>query len=378
MEIKEEYTIRARRVGRIRMLRLDSLVLAIVAVAVLGTAPAAAIRVKHIDGLVGVHFDLEPHTLSQWTANWTSVAVQYLDLLHKLHDLTWPAGLYLAVDLNPSYDGGQCGGCVLEYRGVSQTLMRHVVEIVDEICVMDYVNVGSLVAAVQNEVDAAQQLKKSVVLALNFISSGPVSETLWDDGVAVLESSLEMLYNEFRVNQGKTALRGTAVHTYGYYRSVDPAPVAPAPARMRDLYWWSSPNVTTNIYNGADRQWVMNFSTSHAVAQLYVDAPAIVALTPPSYDQNLLTTFIGSLKNLSISSQLIFGDATWCLSANHDQAVAKVTATITYVGAYGVMTDLPNFDSPATTAAATTTSDASSTASASSGSTLGEPLLGWL
>jgi hypothetical protein len=340
-----------------------------IAIACYAAVPTSAIVVKHIDGLIGLHFDLEPHTLPQWSANWTSVAVQYLDLLHKLHDLTWPAGLYLAVDLNAYYDSGQCGSCMLVYRGVNQTLMEHAVEAVDEICVMDYFPVASMVAAAQNEVATAQRLGKSVVLALNFISSGPSSETLWDDGLAVLESSLEMLYNEFRVNQGMTALRGTAVHTYGYYRSVNPPAVAATPARMRDLYWWSAPNVTTDIYDDADRIWALNFSSSHAVAQLYIDAPAIVALAPPSYDQNLLTSFIGMLKNQSISSQLIFGHASWCLVENHDLALAKATASINYIASYGVLTNLPNFDG--------SSSSSNSSATASSASALLPSLSLW-
>lgn len=73
-----------------------------------------------------------------------------------------------------------------------------------------------------------------------------------------------------------------------------------------------------DIYNASSRAYLISFAKAHAVHTVYIDAPAIVNLVPPTGDQALLCNFIRELNTNGIQSQLIFGAASWSLAANHN------------------------------------------------------------
>jgi hypothetical protein len=52
-----------------------------------------------VQNLKGVHFDIEPYTLSAWSTNQTQLFGYYVDLMDKLNAKLSGTGLELVVDL---------------------------------------------------------------------------------------------------------------------------------------------------------------------------------------------------------------------------------------------------------------------------------------
>lgn len=131
-----------------------------------------------------------------------------------------------------------------------------------------------------------------------------------------------------------------AVHHYGFYVNMDPPSVSDTADNKRDLYWWCSGYANCDIYNDAACDDLVTFCEEHAVSAVYIDAPAIVALTPPTGDQQILIDLIGRLADISVETHLIFGEYSWALADNHDEAVETATNAVRMVNYYGNLTEV--------------------------------------
>lgn len=111
---------------------------------------ALAVTIKRVPGLNGLHWDIEPHTLSQWDSDYTAVATDFLNLLTDLKSIQQSNELSLSVDgtwysINPRQpepnfalfvahsvanchlDSSQCPpSCSLTYNGKTKPVSEHV------------------------------------------------------------------------------------------------------------------------------------------------------------------------------------------------------------------------------------------------------------
>jgi len=161
---------------------------------------------------VGVHFDVEPHLLSGWSTNMSSIGNQYIDLLDKLRPIAHAAGLRLTVDVPFWYDGKS-----ITRNGVSRKLSELTADRVDRLGIMDYRDTASeMISAVTNEVAYAVKIGKQVVLgAETMCNVSPSYITFCQEGRTKLEEAFKTVKAKYA---GTGALGEMAVHHYGTYQ----------------------------------------------------------------------------------------------------------------------------------------------------------------
>eukprot|EP01104_Vermistella_antarctica_P019278 TRINITY_DN7480_c0_g1_i1.p1 TRINITY_DN7480_c0_g1~~TRINITY_DN7480_c0_g1_i1.p1 ORF type:complete len:451 (+),score=100.61 TRINITY_DN7480_c0_g1_i1:168-1520(+) len=329
---------------------------------VMACTPVDAFKV--IPGLVGLHYDVEPHSLSEWDEDWESVASDWVSLAQSLHAITHPAGLTLRWDLNVDQDGGygapntQCEDCLLTVGGLRKLVSEHILDASDGACMMLYHSTAeNRFARGSGEAMYAKRLKRSnfdLGVALNLkTDSKYTSDTLADDIIAAggslapLEDAIDDAFEMYAAVG--TPLQSAAIHTYGYWRSFDP-PSLGAGSAMRDIYLWCSGGAySCNIYDDDARAEWLSFASAHRVRRIYLDAPAIVRLEPPSWDQDLLVQFCAEAHALGMEVELIFGKASWALADEHEIAkgpLVNARAAVAMVEEYGVENGLESWGAP--------------------------------
>ena len=174
----------------------------------------------------GLHFDVEPHTLPEWSSpDHTAIAGQYVDLLEALAAVTAGTGLRLTVDIPFWYDGRD-----LTRDGVTRKLHEWILDQVDGAVLMDYRDFaltangtpaldGTIVHA-QAEVEYAGAIGKKLLLGLETrCGLTPTKITFCEEGAAHLEVVLEQTRRHFA---GHPGFAGMAVHHYATWRTLGP------------------------------------------------------------------------------------------------------------------------------------------------------------
>ena len=320
-----------------------------------------------IPGLMGLHYDIEPHATSQWDSGWSSVATQFLTLLQQLQPIAADAGLLLSLDMNADYDGAQCGGsCALSFGGSTKQLSDHCIDLVDRTILMAYSNNGTLaVEHSSHEVAYADSLSPSLhkrtLIGANLKFNDIPSEKY--PSLAAMETGLSIAYQAFSAGPSFSRF---AVHTYGYYvESSPPLVLEGTPAQAREVYWWCNAQSLCDVYSQSDQDALISFAKAHAIVVVYIDAPAIVNLaasfTDCSEDLLTLSTFIRKLNDNGIASELIFGAANWALTANHHIPLTYANNAVKFVQLCGDQVSGSSSTASTTAHASTTNSGQSST-----------------
>lgn len=177
----------------------------------------------------GLHFDVEPHTLPEWTTDYAGIAGQYVGLLESLAGVTSGTGLRLTVDIAFWYDSRE-----LTRDGVTRKLHEWVLDHVDHAVLMDYRDFaltasgapapdGTIVHA-QTEVAYAGTVGKKVSLGLETkcfedLVNNPEKITFCEEGRAHLELVLEQTRQHFA---GHPGFAGMVIHHYATWRALGP------------------------------------------------------------------------------------------------------------------------------------------------------------
>jgi hypothetical protein len=178
-----------------------------------------------------VHLDVEPQSLPQWTPEAPpqikqGLAGQYVDFLTWARRKTQEEGLPLSVDIPMAFSSIQME---------SRPLLAEVVQLVDEVAVMAYLDeAAEVLAGSRAPLDQATRAGKTVWVGL---SADPEHLPPVKPGKK-LEPELEKLARQVeRSLAGRPAFRGVAVHDYDHYRRAQcksleacqpSAPAAPA------------------------------------------------------------------------------------------------------------------------------------------------------
>lgn len=159
-----------------------------------------------------VHLDVEPQSLRRWSSPGTqdirrSLAEQYVDLLKWARRKTADEGLWLAADIPVAFSSIQME---------SRPLLAEVVELVDEVAVMAYLDeAAEVLAGSRAPLDQATRAGKTVWVGL---SADPEHLPPVRPGKK-LEPALEKLARQVeRSLGGRPAFRGVAIHDYDHYR----------------------------------------------------------------------------------------------------------------------------------------------------------------
>lgn len=165
---------------------------------------------------VGLHYDVEPYTLSQWSSDMNGTANQYLDLLEKLAPIAHGAGMQLSVDIPFWYDGK-----LVTRGGVTRPLNQWIQDRVDRVVLMDYRDTASaIIAEAAAEVAYAAKIGGKVVIGVETMCGlSPTLITFCEEGQAALNSALTQAKAAYA---DKPTMTGFAVHHYGSYLDLKP------------------------------------------------------------------------------------------------------------------------------------------------------------
>ena len=173
----------------------------------------------------GVHLDVEPYLLPEWTSDPSGTAVQYLDLLVKVRQefANSGTGLTFTVDIPFWYDT-----ITVTYNGDMRALNQHVQDIVDRITIMDYRDFAQgddgIIYHAQNEISYAEGISKDVTIGVETNDVEPEKVTFFEEGENVMESELALVEQQY---QTSIAFSGFAIHDFAGYRAL---------ARIERLY----------------------------------------------------------------------------------------------------------------------------------------------
>jgi hypothetical protein len=165
---------------------------------------------------VGVHFDVEPYTLPEWTSDQAGTAGSYLDLLASLQQKTAGSGLRLSVDIAFWFDG-----IMVSRQGQARPLSEWVIDSVDRAVLMDYRDTAAQIEA-QSATEIAYGASKArpVLIGVETLCNlDPPSITFCEEGVAALDLALQQTQAHYAMSPG---LAGFAIHDYVAYGALGP------------------------------------------------------------------------------------------------------------------------------------------------------------
>ncbi len=161
---------------------------------------------------IGVHFDVEPYALAEWSTDQNGVANQYLDLLEKISAVTTGTGLKFTVDMPFWFDGR-----TVVRADVSRVLSEAIIDRTDGVVIMDYRDTGnSIISLGETEIIYAQSVGKELTIGVETrcSTSEPEYISFCEEGANYMEIELMTAWNYFK-NYSK--FKGFAVHDYKHY-----------------------------------------------------------------------------------------------------------------------------------------------------------------
>jgi hypothetical protein len=174
--------------------------------------------IQFIQGLsgckpVGIHFDIEPYTLPEWTTDMNRTANQFLDLLVSVHKKTERAKVRLTVDVPYWYYSR-----MVTRNGETRSMIEWVLDIADRIAIFDYTHdADDLIRLGTPEMDAAKSANKPAVIGVN-VKCPAEKTTFCGEGQKVLSSAFGTTKRAFV----GYPLDGFAVEAYSYWLTLDP------------------------------------------------------------------------------------------------------------------------------------------------------------
>lgn len=165
---------------------------------------------------VGIHFDIEPHSMPEWKYNQVSLGNQLVDLYAKLHAAKGP-GLYLNADIAMGYEYVS-----LTRGGVTRTLSHWMVDTTDTTTLMAYrdyaLGADSITSHAAHPISyAVTKGKRSMVGIETTCNLQPAKITFCEEGNSKMEAGIATVKSYFNANAG---FGGMAIHDYGNYRKL--------------------------------------------------------------------------------------------------------------------------------------------------------------
>jgi len=185
----------------------------------LATASVAFAASMGATGPVAVHFDVEPYSLPEWTADSDQTASQYLTMLELIAASLDGSELALEVDIPFWFDTR-----TTTHTGVERLVSELVLERVDRVAIMDYRDYASppdgIIDNAQSEVDYAATLGKQVIIGVETVCGlDPEKVSFCEEGEAAMETELALTAAHY---EGAAAWVGFAIHEYASYLTLAP------------------------------------------------------------------------------------------------------------------------------------------------------------
>jgi len=331
---------------------------------------------------IGIHFDIEPHGLPEWSAEpgKSSLANQYLDLLVQLKTFGSPLPITMDVAMEYSvYSFPRTGS------GTSQLFLTQIFGIIDDVTLMDYrdfaiscpraggancpvtdsiLSHGKASLDIAESIDPAQK-HVNIGVETNLVNPGKV--TFYEEG----EYWMEIALNETQKNfSSYSSFHGLAIEDItGYSASafLNQSLSTNKNGRFcRHAWLWDTDFVLSK--NGKTPSQLVTFALSHGIDAVMVDSYWMFTDLRATF-----TSFIQTLGSNGIGVELLFGDATWTYTANHAVPIGLVNQSSIFYAELPAATITPHHCSPIHTTLTNPSSSSTggTTGSSSTGGTTG-------
>ena len=313
---------------------------------------------------IGCHFDVEPHSLPEWSSEpgRSDLANSYVDLIVKLRGAL-PQQRRLTMDVQFSYPSLQLlrpkVGAVVN---TSASLLEFVLDASHRATLMDYrnfaatcpeapFNTGAFCVPADSILSHARD-SLSVASAMNAASSysppvgvslGVETDPLGDPPKITFglmtERQMDIALNEslviMRQEFGEQAVQGIAVHSMASYNrpeflNLTGQPVVlPSSRPCRAMWVWQDAYVRNA--NGLNATQLLDFCLAHAIDTILIESQTLVA------ESQWSTPFADAItvwRAHGIATEMLFGYAPWAYPAQHDTALAILGQANTFWGAH--------------------------------------------
>lgn len=177
--------------------------------------------VTHEEQLAGIHLDIEPYLLGEWTENRNSVLTQWIANLDRAVDeVKKDSTLQLSADLAVWFDGITVPG------DPDTTLSKRIMENLDHVTLMAYRDTvegsNGIAEVVENEMKAADELDKPVLIAVNTKEMPDERHTsFFEEGSGGLNDQLAKIPEHLGEH---SSYAGVAIHDFGIGAANSPRP----------------------------------------------------------------------------------------------------------------------------------------------------------
>jgi hypothetical protein len=163
---------------------------------------------KPDERFTGVHFDIEPHMLDEWSTERTRLSLLYLDRIDEWMKIASGSGLDVSAAIPFWLDGYE-----VEWRGKLRPMSEQVQAVLDTVVLMDYRDKADgrdgIIRHAADEIAWAAANGKRVVIGVDTGDSEPSKVTFLQEGKASLEKELAKTARAFAGNPG---FAGFAIH----------------------------------------------------------------------------------------------------------------------------------------------------------------------
>jgi len=325
----------------------------------------------------GIHWDIEPYGSSCWASDQNGCANQYLDLLEKLKAVIEPPGLLFTVDVPFWFDE-----TIVTRNTVTKPMSEFVQDIVDRIAIMAYRDWASGARNLTTVPDkngrtdsqewasdteiayASAHGKKVIILSEtnpaidpSFISYGYESTTYLESQQAELK----------RYYASQSSFDGVGIHWLTDWQGMTPSyTLSKTCDNLKDVFEWNS-----NVFVDNDLQNAFfNFTDTHAIRAVYIEAENLMKTGQTNY----ISAFLEAANTHGIAVELLYGNADWTLTENHDYVVGLANLSIAFSNS--ISTDPYAMNCTVSTASSTTDATTGDSTTTSSYQTTGDSISG--
>ncbi|MFA6957777.1 MAG: hypothetical protein WC538_18070 [Thermoanaerobaculia bacterium] len=163
---------------------------------------------KPDERFTGVHFDIEPHMLDEWSSERPRLSILYLERIDEWMKLAGDSGLDVSAAIPFWLDGYE-----VQWRGKLRPMSEQVQSVLDTVVLMDYRDKAEgrdgIIRHATNEVEWAAANGRRVIIGVETGDSEPSKITFLQEGKAALEGELAKTERAFSANPG---FAGFAIH----------------------------------------------------------------------------------------------------------------------------------------------------------------------
>ncbi len=158
----------------------------------------------------GVHFDIEPYLLSQWTTNQNSVANQYIDLMESLKTVINGSGMMFTTDMPFWYET-----VTVTRNSQTRPFYEWIMDLTDISVIMDYRDKSTvpngIIDLITEEMNYTKNIGKKLVIGVETQCGLTNNLTFCEEGEAAMNSAL---LNAAQAYCGYSSYNGSAIHYY--------------------------------------------------------------------------------------------------------------------------------------------------------------------